>query len=602
MVGSGGREHALAHVLARSAEVVCTPGNPGIEEVAFCTPAPAEAIDADLYVIGPEAPLVDGLADRLRAQGRLVFGPGADGARLEGSKAWMKEVLASAGVPTAAHAAFGADEEEAAVAFLRTLPGLYVVKTDGLAAGKGVLVTTDLAEAIDDVRAKLAGSAFGEAGRTVVIEEGLAGPELSVLAVCDGQRAVPLAPAQDFKRAGDGDAGPNTGGMGAYSPVPGAGADVVELVMTAAVEPTLAALRSAGIDYRGVLYAGLMLTAEGPKVLEFNVRFGDPEAEVVLPRLADDLAELLHSAAEGRLGARPPAFSPGACVTVVLAAEGYPTHPRAGDVIVGVEAAAEIPGVAVYHAGTRRDDDGRLVTAGGRVLAVTGQGADLASARRVAYLGADTISWAGRMARRDIAEHAAVVASSLSSSASASASSLGVVGLGVVGLVVGLGVGGPGGGGRETMSGRKVAVLMGSANDQPKMAPALEMLAEFGVQATEHVLSAHRTPAAVTALASTARENGYGVIICAAGMAAHLAGAVAAQTTLPVVGVPLSGGGLNGVDALYSTVQMPRGIPVATVAIDGAVNAAVLAVEMLAITDAELAGRLSEFRSQWNAP
>ena len=218
MVGAGGREHALAVALARTAEVVVTPGNAGIDA---SVPAPPEDLEADLYVVGPEAPLVDGLADRLRARGATVFGPGADGARLEGSKAWMKEVVAAAGVPTAAHRAFDSGEVDAALAFLRTLPGLYVVKTDGLAAGKGVLVTESLTEAEDDVRAKLSGAAFGDAGRRVVIEEGMSGPEVSLLCLCDGARAVPLPSAQDFKRADDGDAGPNTGGMGAYSPFAG---------------------------------------------------------------------------------------------------------------------------------------------------------------------------------------------------------------------------------------------------------------------------------------------------------------------------------------------------------------------------------------------
>ncbi|MBV8981367.1 MAG: phosphoribosylamine--glycine ligase, partial [Acidimicrobiia bacterium] len=327
VVGGGGREHALAHVLARTADVVVTPGNPGIPGSVV---TPPEEVDADLYVVGPEQPLVDGLADRLRAKGKLVFGPGADGARLEGSKAWMKQVLADAGVPTARYGAF--TDAGPALEFLKSLPGPYVVKTDGLAAGKGVLVTESIDEAADDVRSKLSGSAFGDAGRTVVIEEALDGPELSILAVCDGKRAVMLAPAQDFKRAGDGDSGPNTGGMGAYSPVPAAGADVVDAVMDTAVAPTLAALRGQGIDYRGVLYAGLMLTSDGPKVLEYNVRFGDPEAEVVLPRLSSDLAALLAEAAAGDLRSDP-AFVDEACVTVVLASEGYPASPRTGDVI-----------------------------------------------------------------------------------------------------------------------------------------------------------------------------------------------------------------------------------------------------------------------------
>src|SRR3954447_9938581 len=251
VVGSGGREHALAAVLARTADVVVTPGNPGIPG---SVPTPPEEIEADLFVIGPEVPLVAGLADRLRAAGRLVVGPGADGARLEGSKAWMKELLTELAIPTARHGTFSDVEE--AVAFLRSLPGLYVVKTDGLAAGKGVFVTESLAEAEEDVREKLAGRSFGDAGRTVVIEEGLSGPELSVLAVCDGTHAVALEPAQDHKRVGDGDTGPNTGGMGAYSPVPGVGVDAAQVLDTI-VAPTLKGLIGHGIDYRGVLYAGL---------------------------------------------------------------------------------------------------------------------------------------------------------------------------------------------------------------------------------------------------------------------------------------------------------------------------------------------------------
>jgi phosphoribosylamine--glycine ligase len=398
VVGSGGREHALAHVLGRTSEVVVTPGNAAIPGSAA---TPPEEVDADLFVIGPEAPLVDGLADRLRAAGRPVFGPGGDGARLEGSKAWMKDLLASAAVPTARYGSFA--DEAAALGFLRTLPGPWVVKTDGLAAGKGVLVTGRLDEAEDDVRAKLAGRSFGDAGRTIVIEEGMTGPELSVLAVCDGSRAVPLAPAQDFKRAGDDDTGPNTGGMGAYSPVPFAGADVVGTVMDRFVEPTLAELRRRGIDYRGVLYAGLMLTPDGLRLLEYNVRFGDPEAQVVLPRLTNDLAELLAAAAAGDLRRAPdPAFGDDACVTVVLASEGYPGKPRRGDVIEGIDAATA-RGAIVFAAGVGRDGDGRLVTAGGRVLAVTGTGATVAAARRHAYAAAGCVSWPGMHYRRDIA-------------------------------------------------------------------------------------------------------------------------------------------------------------------------------------------------------
>jgi len=401
VVGSGGREHALAHVLGRSDDVIVTPGNPGIPHSVA---TPATELEADLFVVGPEGPLVDGLADRLRAQGKLVFGPGADGARLEGSKAWMKDVLVEAGVPTARHGAF--TEAAPALAFLDTLDGLYVVKTDGLAAGKGVIVTTSLAEAGDAVTEFLSGRAFGDAGRTVVIEEGLTGPELSVLAVCDGKRAVALEPAQDFKRALDGDAGANTGGMGAYSPVAAADTDVLGLVMDGAVAPTLAALKARGIDYRGVLYAGLMLTPSGPKVLEYNVRFGDPETQVVLPRMQSDLGALLRAAAAGDMREEP-TFGSDAAVTVVVAAEGYPRAPRTGDVIEGLAEARQVEGVTVFCAGVASDGAGRLVTAGGRVLDVTGMGPDLATARSRAYAAVACLRWPGMHVRHDIAAAAA---------------------------------------------------------------------------------------------------------------------------------------------------------------------------------------------------
>lgn len=398
MVGSGGREHALATVLARDAEVVVTPGNPGIEGSTASDP---EDLEADLYVIGPEAPLVDGLADRLRSAGALVFGPGADGARLEGSKAWMKDLLVEAGVPTAAHGTF--TEVEPAFEFLDTMAPPFVVKTDGLAAGKGVLVTESLTEARNAVEDYLSGSAFGDAGRTLVIEEGMVGPELSVLAVCDGNDAVLLPEAQDFKRALDGDEGPNTGGMGAYSPVPLVDSALLESVRTDFVLPTLAALRERGIDYRGVLYAGLMLTSSGPRLLEYNVRFGDPETQVVLPRLTSSLSELLAGAARGRIDSEVRSTDE-SVVTVVCATEGYPSSPRTGDVIEGLDAARAVEGVEVFCAGVAADEaTGRLRTAGGRVLDVTGRGANLAEARDRAMRAVAELSWPGMQHRTDIA-------------------------------------------------------------------------------------------------------------------------------------------------------------------------------------------------------
>ena len=421
VVGSGGREHALCWTLARSAsvdEVIAAPGNPGIESVGRCVPVDpkdpaavaqlADDVDADLVLGGSEESLVRGLVDAVQARGRHAFGPTAAAAHLEGSKAWMKEVVAEAGVPTARHAAFAAADEDEALEFLTTLDGLYVVKTDGLAAGKGVVVTESLDEARDAVRAYLSGAAFGDAGRTLVVEEGMRGPELSLLVVCNGvvDDAVPLAPAQDFKRIGDGDTGPNTGGMGAYSPVPDAGDDMVDRVMVEAVRPTLHALAARGIEYRGILYAGLMLTSEGPKLVEYNVRFGDPECQVVVPRLTTDLGELCRASASG--SPLPDVrCTTDAWVTVVLASERYPSSPRTGDVIEGLDAAGAQPGVVVFHAGTARDGEGRLVTAGGRVLNVTASAPTLGEARDRAYGAAAMISWPGMQLRHDIAASAA---------------------------------------------------------------------------------------------------------------------------------------------------------------------------------------------------
>lgn len=415
VVGSGGREHALARALAaQGASVVVTPGNPGMPgkvgpgSISIDRRGPEE-LDADLYVIGPEVPLVDGIADRLRAAGRLVVGPGADGARLEGSKAFMKELLTEAGVPTARH--WTVTNLDAATTVLTALSPPFVIKTDGLAAGKGVLVTDDLQEALADVRDKLSGATFGDAGATVVIEEGLVGPECSLIALCDGTRAVAFAPAQDFKRALDDDRGPNTGGMGAYSPMPAVDEDLTEELMDVAVRPTLHALRARGIDYRGLLYAGLMLTADGPRVIEFNVRFGDPEAQVVLPRVSSNLFDLLRQAAAGRLLSAP-TFLEDAAVTVVLAAAGYPDQPKTGMEILGLgpdgQLASPIEGVTVFHAGTQRTDDtGPFVVSGGRVLAVTGVGSSIADARARAYEGVGMITFDGAQHRLDIAATAA---------------------------------------------------------------------------------------------------------------------------------------------------------------------------------------------------
>jgi phosphoribosylamine---glycine ligase len=410
VVGSGAREHALALACARSADVVVAPGRDAMRtrlengHSIETSPAPPEEIEADLTVIGPEMPLVEGLADRLRARGRVVLGPGKDGAVLEGSKAYMKELCAAANIPTAAFAIF--DRLDEAINHLRRAQAPYVVKTDGLAGGKGVLVTDDLAVAERDVQDKLFGVVFGDAGRRVVIEEAMTGTEVSLLALCDGIRAVPMPVSRDYKRVGDGDEGPNTGGMGAFSPVPEMSDAVVSEAMDRIVEPALAELARRGIEYRGVLYAGLMLTADGVKLVEFNVRLGDPEAEVVVSRVDGDVAEIFRATAAGNVPAAIP-VSDDATVCVVIAAPGYPTWPRTGDVIEGVDAAGAVEGVTVFHAGTGRDADGALRTASGRVLAVTGRAPTLGSARDRAYDAVGRVRFPGATFRRDIAADAA---------------------------------------------------------------------------------------------------------------------------------------------------------------------------------------------------
>jgi phosphoribosylamine---glycine ligase len=421
LIGKGGREHAIAAQLSASAEVselVAAPGNPGIAEVARCVEIPdlspatiadlAEHEGAALTVIGPEEPLVRGVVDEMRRRDLRCFGPVGAAARLEGSKSFAKEIMSRQGVPTAASWTF--DEPDEAIARLRTMGGPWVVKADGLAAGKGVTVTERRAEAERAVHAAITEGRFGLAGRRVVIEEYLEGPELSLLVLTDGRDHVPLAPAQDFKRIGDGDEGPNTGGMGAYSPVPIAPPPLVDRVMDEIVEPTLVGVaREAGEPYRGVLYAGLCLTEEGPKVVEFNCRFGDPEAQAVLPRLVGDLGDLCGACVGGGLGQRQVSWLDRACVTVVLAAPGYPGEARTGQVIEGVDRARELAGVAVFHAGTAIDEDLSLVVAGGRVLNVTATGAELGEARQRAYEAVAEITFDGMQVRHDIAMEAARV-------------------------------------------------------------------------------------------------------------------------------------------------------------------------------------------------
>ncbi|HVN40104.1 MAG TPA: phosphoribosylamine--glycine ligase [Myxococcota bacterium] len=420
LVGSGGREHALAWKLARSPQLdalLAAPGSDGIAAVARCLPeladaapdllvARARAESIDLVVVGPEAPLAAGLADRLRDAGIATFGPSARAAQLEASKAFAKRFMARHGVPTAAFEVF--DEAARAREHVRRLREGCVVKADGLAAGKGVAVCEGPAQAEAAIDEIMGARRFGAAGDRVVIEERLVGEEASFYAVSDGRNVVTLAPAQDFKRVHDGERGENTGGMGAYAPAARVDAALEKRVLEEIVHPTLRGMAAEGSPYRGVLYVGLMIDAEGvPRVVEFNVRFGDPETQPIALQMESDLLPLLDAAARGDLSRVAPPDGRGAAVCVVLCSGGYPRDYTIGRRIEGLDAAAALPGVVVFHAGTRRGADGGFVTAGGRVLGVTARGGDVAAARAQAYAAASKIHFEGMHYRRDIAARAA---------------------------------------------------------------------------------------------------------------------------------------------------------------------------------------------------
>ena len=414
LLGSGGRESAMASALARSKSVgalVAMPGNPGIERIAETVagdPAdPGRVVDAarslaaDLVVVGPEPPLIAGVADALHAAGIDVFGPTAGGARIEGSKSYAKEVMRRAGVPVARWGAF-TDLEEA-ISFMDDLGPPYVVKADGLAAGKGVVVTSDRSEAVDALEARLVRGVFGDEGRQVVVEQYLDGEEVSLIAFSDGSNVVACEPAQDYKRAFDGDAGPNTGGMGSYSPVPACPPGVAATILDEVIGPVVRTIGEESTrPFAGALYAGIVLTSEGARVLEFNARFGDPETQALLPRLRSDFGDVCLAAARGDLDGGSLEWADDVCVCVVLASKGYPGSHETGLPIGGLDAAEALEDVQVFHAGTKATGD-EILTAGGRVLAVSALGESFAAARSRAYEAANLIDFPGKHVRSDIA-------------------------------------------------------------------------------------------------------------------------------------------------------------------------------------------------------
>lgn len=569
VVGSGGREHALVWKLKQSVkldEIYCAPGNAGIRSLAQCIDISATDIDGlivfakekkiDLTVVGPESPLTEGIVDRFAAQGLRAFGPTRLAAELEGSKVFTKELMKKYNIPTGHYAVFTTRKE--AVAYINKVGPPLVIKADGLAAGKGVIIASTAEEAIKAVDLIITEKAFGSAGDRIIVEEFLQGEEASFLAFTDGKTVLPLPTSQDHKAIYDNDQGPNTGGMGAYSPAPVVTESLHAQVMRDIMIPTVKAMAAEGRPYKGILYAGLMIDQGSVKVLEYNCRFGDPECQPLLMRVRNDLVEVMDAVIDERLETISLEIDARPSVCVVMAAGGYPGAYQKGTVINGLDEAGKVPGVVVFHAGTAVKD-GRIVTSGGRVLGVSAMGETLQEAIDRAYEGVARISWDGCSFRKDIGQKALR---------------------------------------RGVKNSPLVGIVMGSDSDLPVMQSGIDFFKQMGVPCEVTVASAHRTPERASAYAASARERGLKLIIAGAGMAAHLAGVLAAHTTLPVIGVPIDASSLNGLDALLSTVQMPPGIPVATMAIGkaGAKNAAILATQILALSDERLARQLIQFK------
>ncbi len=570
VIGSGGREHALVWKISQSPKVIkifCAPGNAGIAQLATCVPLAADDVagllkfarneQIDLTVVGPEAPLVKGIVDLFEQHGLKIFGVSKKAAALEASKSFAKKIMTKYGIPTAAGKSF--TRLEPALQYIGKIGAPLVIKADGLAAGKGVFVCLKEAEAHTALKQIMQERIFGEAGDKVVIEEYLQGEEASFIALTDGRDILPLPSSQDHKAVFDGDTGPNTGGMGAYSPAPIVDAAMHAKIMQEVMVPAVKGMAAEGRPYKGVLYAGLMISKNRVQVLEFNARFGDPEAQPLLMRIKNDLVPLLEAVVEERLAECTLNIDPRTSVCVVMASGGYPGKYKKNMPIKGLESASRIPDVVVFHAGTAAKDK-QVVATGGRVLGVTALGDSVEQAIRTSYHAVAEITWDTVHFRKDIGQKAL----------------------------------------RRLHRPPLVGIVMGSDSDAPIMEEAAAVLKKFDIPYRMTVASAHRSPQRAADFASTAREKGIKVIIAGAGLAAHLAGSMAAHTTLPVIGVPIDAGPLQGLDALLATVQMPPGVPVATVAIGkvGARNAGLLAVQIIALTDPDLAERLVVFKQE----
>ncbi|XOF32873.1 MAG: phosphoribosylamine--glycine ligase [Candidatus Electrothrix sp. YB6] len=569
VIGSGGREHALVWKLSQSEKVrsiCCAPGNAGIKKLANCVRIAADDIDGllefalkenfDLTVVGPENALAAGIVDRFAEKGLRIFGPNAAAAELESSKVFCKEFLKKHNIPSAEYQAF--DKPGAAKKYIDEIGSPCVVKANGLAAGKGVVVCESVEEAKDTVDQMMKEGAFGEAGHSVVVEQFLTGEEASFIAFVDGETVLPLPSSQDHKAVFEGDRGPNTGGMGAYSPAPVMDDGMCMRVMNEVMLPTVRGMAEEGRPFKGMLYAGMMIDGDEINVLEFNCRFGDPECQPLLMRLQTDLVEILEKVIDGRLSEIELEIDPRAAVCVVMASEGYPGAYVTGKAISGLMNAGKLKDVMIFHAGTTIENR-RTVTSGGRVLGVTALDSTINKAIERAYKAVDKIRWKGSYFRRDIG-HRAISH-------------------------------------MQKNTGPLVGVVMGSDSDLPVMKTATDFLNTMGIKNEVKIASAHRTPELAAEYARMAAHRGLKVIIAGAGMAAHLAGVLAAHTTLPVIGVPIDASSLNGLDALLSTVQMPPGIPVGTMGIGkaGAKNAAVFAARILAAHNPDLTAALEQY-------